>query len=570
MQTKIKKQKGFTLVELVVVIAIIAVLTAILIPSIGYVIEHTKETSDMTTVKTLNTVLVEDEARNGKPTLFSEAIKVVENKGYNIEKLTPLSTGDILWDSKNNRFLLRKGTETLYRDNNDIATTDVDLWTVATKETGLSESYSNYLKRDEEFATGLTVFTGLDVGTHSEITSVEYKVKDGRTDAQNVAIITNGVNVTLSVTGLVKSDGSGDIIRHYGKAGEIQIIECAMESFHEYGKVGYVELTKGHYVAESGAKLRAVVVKSENAKVDAIENSIKLAYAETEDIKVKHKGNVELIYNSNAESLNTVKSIAKLCEEGMGTKDDPFLIGQNTFANIQSLDSKAIDDISESGDSVTRRYYKLIEDIDFSTIEWTHSNQQQYMSVNDADINLNGHKILNLDCPLIAAVSYINIHDGYVEYSGRAMLLNCYLMCFNTNSLKTIIVKNINLTGTTTNNTVIAGAAISVKINLENIRSEVSVTADSEKENVGGLIGGASMSTISIKNCRVLADISSEKDTIVAGLVSGTNCTLTVENCAYLGTLKVRNASKAYYCSPFVSDEVNESCKNSSLIEMIN
>ena len=46
MQTKNLKRKGFTLVELVIVVAVIAVLSAILIPTIGCFVEQAKETND--------------------------------------------------------------------------------------------------------------------------------------------------------------------------------------------------------------------------------------------------------------------------------------------------------------------------------------------------------------------------------------------------------------------------------------------------------------------------------------------------------------------------------------------
>lgn len=97
MQIKNHSQKGFTLVELIVVIVVIAILTAILIPTIGYVIEHSKETADITTVRLLNLALVEDSANNDAPETMTDVIKIMKSKGYLIDKITPRSSGDILW-----------------------------------------------------------------------------------------------------------------------------------------------------------------------------------------------------------------------------------------------------------------------------------------------------------------------------------------------------------------------------------------------------------------------------------------------------------------------------------------
>ena len=93
MQTKNLKKKGFTLVELVVVVAVIAVLSAILIPTIGCFVEQAKETNDMATVRLLNTALVEDEAANGKSATMTDALAAMAKKGYLVDKLTPRSTG---------------------------------------------------------------------------------------------------------------------------------------------------------------------------------------------------------------------------------------------------------------------------------------------------------------------------------------------------------------------------------------------------------------------------------------------------------------------------------------------
>lgn len=48
-----KNQKGFTLIELIVVIAILAVIVAIAVPRISGSLENAKETADKATIKTI-------------------------------------------------------------------------------------------------------------------------------------------------------------------------------------------------------------------------------------------------------------------------------------------------------------------------------------------------------------------------------------------------------------------------------------------------------------------------------------------------------------------------------------
>ncbi len=264
MQTTRLKKKGFTLVELVVVIAVIAVLSAILIPSIGCIVEQAKETNDTATVRLLNAALVEDEANNGKPELFRDAIKVVAESGYNIEKLTPLSSGEILWDSVNNRFLLKnKEGNDIYRDNSTTAVDDVYLWKIVKVGESISGTYSNYLSAGYTLADGvdaLKATTGVDVGENQNI-GITYS---GKETAQDVVFYTNGGTVKFSDT----NDESHQ--KHYGSSDTAEIA-TGNNCYEGHALVGKMTITQGKAVAGSGAYIGIVTAKASDGNSIALQ-----------------------------------------------------------------------------------------------------------------------------------------------------------------------------------------------------------------------------------------------------------------------------------------------------------
>ena len=109
-------KKGFTIVELVIVIAVIAILAAVLIPNISKLVQKANTSADESLVRNLNTALSMDVEKH---TTMSEALKAAkDNGGYDLETIELKGKGNkILWDSVNDCFVCLKGTDRVYLPN---------------------------------------------------------------------------------------------------------------------------------------------------------------------------------------------------------------------------------------------------------------------------------------------------------------------------------------------------------------------------------------------------------------------------------------------------------------------
>ena len=561
---KKKQNKGFTIVELVIVIAVIAVLAAVLIPTFAGLIKKAEISNDQTLVRNLNTSLaISSDGSSTKNLTMYETIENMREQGYNVDKLTPThNKNDILWDSENNQFVLIYEDGTTYTGTTVEVTNDNSkLWKIYKGSDDFSSSkYSIYLSGND-FSNEVTVnAVGFDAGENKNISKVTYK--NDTNSAKNIIIRTNSIKTNVVVNGYVDASNSsnGDMINHFGNAGSVEINQCAMESYHEYGKVGYVEIENGHFVAENNSSVRALVATSENVKVDSNNGKISLSYAKSQEIKDNHTGNVELEYIYTSETINSVKSLATFCEEGIGTKDDPFMIGQDTFANIEPINRLLQADVQIPISPI--RYYKLTENIDFSEIKHLFTNQQCYIGVDKADIDMNGKVIYNLDIPLIMYKEYINIHNGTINLKDNGSLLINIGELFNWSTLPepdNIIVKDVVFTGNTSSVQGIIGLCPAKSIVLENVVSYVSVidnrSAEQISENVviAGLIGNLySKASLTLTNCKVYGDITT-KGSSASGLINGTNLNMdniTIKNCYYYGKLTTAEGGSKYDIAP--------------------
>ena len=101
---KTQNKKGFTIVELVIVIAVIAILAAVLIPTFINLTKKANESADIQACRQMNTQLAINEVLKGKS--ITEVHAALKSGGMDTENYTPLVEGHyFFWDSKLNRVL---------------------------------------------------------------------------------------------------------------------------------------------------------------------------------------------------------------------------------------------------------------------------------------------------------------------------------------------------------------------------------------------------------------------------------------------------------------------------------
>ena len=297
-----KLKKGFTIIELVIVIAVIAVLTAVLVPTFVHLSKKARDTNDKSIVTSANIQLAAQEGLQGKNRSMSEAVKDVDEIGFHMSTVTLSGDNYIVWDSETDRFVLfNKDNEVLLSDK-PVSSNEKLFYAVSSAEdTRLkARGFGIYAKSDY---TGFSFTRGVsfDTGDLEEAkgVAVSYTLED--TDTSTVHVATNSVKSSLTVT------AAGADFSHSGLCGEILINKVASDTFTEFGKVGFVEVNEGHFVADQGANVKAAYATSANAKIDVQNGGVIVkGYGDNESYSnANSKGNVVLEYNTAKDSIKT-------------------------------------------------------------------------------------------------------------------------------------------------------------------------------------------------------------------------------------------------------------------------
>ena len=555
-------KKGFTIVELVIVIAIIAILAAVLIPTFASLIQKANESKDTQLVKNLNTALAAD---NKEHKTMTDALDAAVEFGYDVGKINASATNkEILWDSKNDVFCYYDTNtktpeyipETSLKNGAVAENETYKLWKIYT-EAPTEQTFSIYWNSDKAFDKELTV--GFDAGSNTAITALTYKGTAGN----SVIIRTNSYDTVLTI------DAVKDSVQHFDKVGSVVITAVAPKSYHEFGDVqGNISLANGRVVMESGSKASAVKVTATKAQVEgkdvviSVDNTAAptVAVVVPADVKtaLETAGGDNKLNASNDSVITDEKTIANMDKfaGGLGTKDSPYLISTNEhFKNIMQ------------GTADNKLYYKLIADIEASKNFTAESGNHVISKLTYSELDGANHTVTITDkSHLFYSVKSSEIKDlkAFVENN---MAFDAAATTFNNVDL----FGKINTTGGNEGIYVIYATPMANEATLTYIDCDCTVdfTSDGTAGSYNSVFTGyayANITTLNYTNCTYSGTFISGKAAMFLGNNSAnkSNVTINVNNCENKGIIQATLTDKGYYWNSYVATGIKNDLDNNS------
>lgn len=345
-------RRAFTITELVIVIAVIAILAAVLIPTFTSLVNRANESADIQTVKNLNTILSSEEAFGNRANTIEEALEQALDGGYKVENLTPTGDGyDIVWDKENNRFaLVDDAGNKIYGDASTPDTISGDnFWKITDDMSKTDSNFSWYLTEDALASDGGTTETveitssvNLNLSAYTDLKTVT--ISDTATGTINLTTNSEDVNISIGTTTTTNSAtinlyGTAGIVASKFENGTTTGGHFGMNSLHVYGTVDKILVNTGKIIAEPGSSIGTIIAThliSNNSVSIVLQEGASVTNIGTFD-----PGNLPWFPTSTSynlkncvmgvgiDSINFIKDrvlLTTVFSGGIGTADDPYII----------------------------------------------------------------------------------------------------------------------------------------------------------------------------------------------------------------------------------------------------
>ncbi|MBQ2713940.1 MAG: prepilin-type N-terminal cleavage/methylation domain-containing protein [Clostridia bacterium] len=252
-----KLKKGFTLVELVIVIAVIAVLAAVLIPTFSGIIQRSKISADTQLAKQLSTLAADADTIQE----FVDAVEADDNLSVN--SLVAQAAGNkFLWVEKaaSHSIVYVDGSLKPIGDNipQDILT-DAKLWTVVTAANQVvnNAKLNYFLAVDSNQNFVLNNIVSFDTGKNT--------LKGNLTIQNNES--NNAADLNGNFAGTITINAPNATINQNGSVATLDVTAVAGNSLHVNGFVKNLNVKKCKIELANTAYVSKLTVKATEAKV---------------------------------------------------------------------------------------------------------------------------------------------------------------------------------------------------------------------------------------------------------------------------------------------------------------
>ena len=185
---KRKNKKGFTIVELVIVIAVIAILAAVLIPTFSSLIKKANESADIQAVRQMNTSLAIHETTENLDNI-ADVIAALDKENLDLDNYKPLVKGcHFFWVKNLNRII--------YVDAENKVIVPEEYKSLE-KEQGNWYSLSGEIQLDSSWKEKIES-GNVEISSGEQLASFIDEYQKGNTEAQKVQVLTVSEDIDLS------------------------------------------------------------------------------------------------------------------------------------------------------------------------------------------------------------------------------------------------------------------------------------------------------------------------------------------------------------------------------------